>query len=123
MFDVPRSDRVDHLLVLVPDFVPLHVDVTLPEPLVEHELPQRVHLHPAAHDALHRGEARIEPPRDPALVDEPLELALAHDRADEVHARECDHLDRAEVEETDDPLILGVARVVPNWCGSTCMSV
>eukprot|EP00976_Prorocentrum_cordatum_P045924 927534-Prorocentrum_minimum.AAC.1 len=61
--NTPLALRSTHLLVDVPDLVPLHVVGVLAGPLAEDELAQRLHLHAAPHDALHRREPRVPPRR------------------------------------------------------------
>lgn len=81
---ISGSDGVDHILVHGPDLVPLLQVGVLGGSLLEHEVFEGFHSHTSSHDALDGGEARVVPPSDVALINEPSEFTLREHGGDQV---------------------------------------
>ena len=106
---VTGSNGVDLLLVGSPEVGPVHRDDVARGALLEDEVAEGGDGHTAPADTTDGGHARIVPAPDLAGIDELGELALGEEGADEVHAGEIPHVDLAELEGINEPLVLGVA--------------
>mmetsp|Transcript_95178 Transcript_95178/g.269400 ORF Transcript_95178/g.269400 Transcript_95178/m.269400 type:complete len:445 (+) Transcript_95178:1099-2433(+) len=109
---VPRHDRVDDLLVDGPDLVPLHQVRGLRHALGHDELLEAFHGHAPPEDTLDRGESRIAPTFDHALLNEHRELSLGEDRVRELRLRELHQLDGPDAGCLLHPLVHVVAVLV-----------
>ena len=92
------DDGIQNLLIHGPNLVPFHVYRVLGRALVKHEILEGFGSHTSAHDTLYSGEARIIPPINVIVLDEPAELALRKTCAQKVQLGEVIDYDGAEVE-------------------------
>ncbi|GIX63884.1 uncharacterized protein BcabD6B2_33190 [Babesia caballi] len=102
----PRHDRVNDLLVLRPELVPLHEVYRLGGTLLQDKLQQRLQRQPLPHDSPHRRHPGVVPPRDDAVVHKPLQLALGQHGLDEVEPAELVYLHRPKAALFDEPVVL-----------------
>ena len=109
---VSRRNRINNFLIISPYLVPLHQIVILGWSLLQHKLFQRVNSHTLAHNALDGGEARIIPPFNELLVNEPVELTFGEYSRSETEFREIVDFDGAETESFLDPFVEGVTVAV-----------
>mmetsp|Transcript_31211 Transcript_31211/g.75918 ORF Transcript_31211/g.75918 Transcript_31211/m.75918 type:complete len:212 (-) Transcript_31211:1144-1779(-) len=105
---VPSSFEVDLVLVRRPDFAPLHQTRALGCPHVQDERLEALDSHSPTQHAGDSRKPSVVPPLDPALVDEPLQLALREQCAHEVDAREAPQLDVAQLQVLKKPPVLMV---------------
>mmetsp|Transcript_25307 Transcript_25307/g.73236 ORF Transcript_25307/g.73236 Transcript_25307/m.73236 type:complete len:560 (+) Transcript_25307:135-1814(+) len=109
---VPGRVLVNLLLVQGPELAPFHVDNSSRGALAEHEGTQSINVNATTNNTTDGGKARIIPPGNVAILDEPCQLALTELGVDKVHTSEGMDTSATKAQSLLDPSILFVAIIV-----------